>query len=77
MLARMAAGAATPSGNPYPPPGVDPIGKVYQEQIERDELCCEGGDQIAFRLPIEYPSNVRPGFFPGKVQAHFGPPCRN
>jgi hypothetical protein len=73
----MAAGAATPSDNPYLSPGVAPIGKVYQEQIERGELCFgkETCSPSAFRqnsLP-----NVRPGFFPGKVQAHFGPSCPN
>ena len=51
-----------PGDKPYPPPSVDPIGKVYQEQIERGEPCFEEGEKSpsAFR-PNSLP-NVRPGF---------------
>jgi hypothetical protein len=50
-----------PGDKPYPSPDVNPIGKVCQEQIER-EPCFEEGEQSpsAFR-PNSLP-NVRPGF---------------
>lgn len=63
MLARTAAGAATPGGTLRQSPGVDPIGKVFQVQITRSEPCYQEREQ--FRPPSDYiPSpNVRRGFF--------------
>lgn len=62
-----------PGDKPYPPPGVDPIGKVCQEQIERGEPCFEEGGAIPVRLPTELSSQRATRLLPGKVEAHSGP----
>jgi len=61
-----------PGGKPYLPPSVDPIGKVYQEQIERGEPALRRG-AIPIRLPTEFPSQRATRLLPGKVEAHSGP----